>query len=1072
MLPDEDNQKNLVLAVRNLNKADADATFSSIEELGKIPDYIGIKLDIETEKSDLPRIKARGKEIEALKKQFPNGQVTLKTLVKMQEEAGGVGKNLTLDSAIRQWSEISKLDKNVQLQAILTIGSIEYSDSFDKILDRELEADFLEQNPKFRATAGRSRTGEKLGTTSVDPKEKAKALAEFKKNATNLEKAKTEALNKIRDELFPKTPVSGAVVPGATTPKGDGPTRDDSFLNDLAQRLKLVKESGFDALKPLDSLKKFLNDSGKKSVNPGLDEQDGAIKRIEKAAKDAGIAIDKDFMEIIRGLDAEQFVLWSDTLFKIGKDNKQIYGLKEDFITINEGFRKATIGGYIQDVKDASKEIENQIVAHKVLTDEGYNSIEIQKILQDATLTAKIAAQGGLKATTEEQKELNKEIEKTINLNYQLSMIKLNDNIAETNMQVEAFKRLSDAGVKHEVILEILKDKNNAWAIASEDSTVNIKNKFGDLIKKTKGYIDVLEDARKQTLTFEQATQEAIDLNVSSLDLQARTLQNAFDVENFDLKANIKLAEGEVEKFNEQIQKEQDKIDAINLTLKYDPNIGQNFLDDLQEKINDTQRNMDISFDRPIQALQDRSTILSNDLTLIDKAAEAINDKYDKQEEALAKISQLNSDIAAQEKNRISLADALSQGDISAAAQMANEMRSSAADAANRRSGDLISEARKFEIDNLRSASGMTKTQIQEEQFRIEQQTFALEQQRKIVQAEILKLEDQVYNITELREAKLLDIRKIETTIDGIKSTQLAKAQQDLDTLQKTLEKNQEILDAKLTGIEKEKLAWDSVQLKLDAYKLALEQSKNELVSMLDLINQIAAAMAKIPTTPSAKSSAFVSSGSTDSYVAPEDTEESIAAFEEFITIVEELDAAQEAADAAAAFADSLSGFTNNGGFGGYDAAYERKLAAQAAAKEAARLLALAQAAYDATLPAIDPNFTGGGGGPGGRFATMAMSSGGMVKPKYFSIGGAARGTDIVPAMLTPGEFVMSKYAVNSYGIDKMKAINSGSYEGEKVYNYNLSVNVKSDANPDDIARVVMTQIRQVDSQRIRTQRV
>jgi hypothetical protein len=73
--------------------------------------------------------------------------------------------------------------------------------------------------------------------------------------------------------------------------------------------------------------------------------------------------------------------------------------------------------------------------------------------------------------------------------------------------------------------------------------------------------------------------------------------------------------------------------------------------------------------------------------------------------------------------------------------------------------------------------------------------------------------------------------------------------------------------------------------------------------------------------------------------------------------------------------------------------------------------------------------------------------------------------------MLTPGEFVMSKYAVNSYGVNKMKAMNTGTYESEKVYNYNLSVNVKSDANPDDIARVVMTQIRQIDSQRIRTQR-
>jgi TP901 family phage tail tape measure protein len=113
-----------------------------------------------------------------------------------------------------------------------------------------------------------------------------------------------------------------------------------------------------------------------------------------------------------------------------------------------------------------------------------------------------------------------------------------------------------------------------------------------------------------------------------------------------------------------------------------------------------------------------------------------------------------------------------------------------------------------------------------------------------------------------------------------------------------------------------------------------------------------------------------------------------------------------------------------------------------------------------------------GGGGGGGFHGPQVLSSGGMVKPKYFSVGGAARGTDTVPAMLTPGEFVMSRYAVSNYGVDKMKAINSGTYEGEKVYNYNLSVNVKSDANPNDIARVVMEQIRQVDSQRIRGQRI
>jgi len=74
--------------------------------------------------------------------------------------------------------------------------------------------------------------------------------------------------------------------------------------------------------------------------------------------------------------------------------------------------------------------------------------------------------------------------------------------------------------------------------------------------------------------------------------------------------------------------------------------------------------------------------------------------------------------------------------------------------------------------------------------------------------------------------------------------------------------------------------------------------------------------------------------------------------------------------------------------------------------------------------------------------------------------------------MLTPGEFVMSRYAVKNFGVDKMKAINDGSYENEAVYNYSVNVNVKSGSNPEEIARAVMTQIKQIDSQRIRGQRV
>jgi hypothetical protein len=64
----------------------------------------------------------------------------------------------------------------------------------------------------------------------------------------------------------------------------------------------------------------------------------------------------------------------------------------------------------------------------------------------------------------------------------------------------------------------------------------------------------------------------------------------------------------------------------------------------------------------------------------------------------------------------------------------------------------------------------------------------------------------------------------------------------------------------------------------------------------------------------------------------------------------------------------------------------------------------------------------------------------------------------------------MSKYAVDSYGLDNMKKINSGESIGGSVYNntYTLTVNAKTNANPNEIAQAVMSTIRQVDDRRIR----
>jgi hypothetical protein len=99
--------------------------------------------------------------------------------------------------------------------------------------------------------------------------------------------------------------------------------------------------------------------------------------------------------------------------------------------------------------------------------------------------------------------------------------------------------------------------------------------------------------------------------------------------------------------------------------------------------------------------------------------------------------------------------------------------------------------------------------------------------------------------------------------------------------------------------------------------------------------------------------------------------------------------------------------------------------------------------------------------------------------PRQFANGGYAMGTDTVPAMLTPGEFVIKKSAVDRIGSGTLNKINGyangglvgGSTStaiGDSVYNYSVNVNVATDSDPNQIARAVMSQIRKVDNHRVR----
>ena len=77
----------------------------------------------------------------------------------------------------------------------------------------------------------------------------------------------------------------------------------------------------------------------------------------------------------------------------------------------------------------------------------------------------------------------------------------------------------------------------------------------------------------------------------------------------------------------------------------------------------------------------------------------------------------------------------------------------------------------------------------------------------------------------------------------------------------------------------------------------------------------------------------------------------------------------------------------------------------------------------------------GGSSGSGGGFFSRIFGGsmrGGLIKG--FNRGGAV-GSDVVPAMLTPGEFIMSRDAVNKYGLPMLTKMNEGVMSMAKMQN-------------------------------------
>jgi len=492
------------------------------------------------------------------------------------------------------------------------------------------------------------------------------------------------------------------------------------------------------------------------------------------------------------------------------------------------------------------------------------------------------------------------------------------------------------------------------------------------IIKETKERMKIAEEVAKSLsgTGTGTGTGEKGPTNKEKYDKAYGIIKNFFDSQEALIRRQRK---SEADLLQNKIDNAQKAVDAAQKEI----DAKQELIDANNREADLLNRKIELNYDRPIQKLQDESTILSNNLEIIRNQEDGINKQYDAQINALEKISSLNQEVAVQERSRLTIADALTSGDISAAAVAVQEARAQAAASRIEQQKTSMEASRTTALAGI-SAGGMTKDQIEARTYQIGQQTFLLEQQKKVLQDQITVIQDKNY--------------AIEQQIYTVKQNSLIPSQKIVDDTSTILKNYNETTDkivASVTYLGQTNDQWEANRIKVEAANAQLEFTNTNLKTAKSAAAAILADWNQIKSKVITITTNYVTSGSSS-----------------------------------------------------------------------------------------------------GRVGRMY---GGSI-PKYMAFGGRAMGSDTIPAMLTPGEFVINKAASKAYR-PLLEKINESKYPGmlsgsgmtkipvnnistsmndnsTAVYNYNLGFSINgANGSAKDIANAVMREIKNVDSQRIRGQR-
>jgi hypothetical protein len=426
---------------------------------------------------------------------------------------------------------------------------------------------------------------------------------------------------------------------------------------------------------------------------------------------------------------------------------------------------------------------------------------------------------------------------------------------------------------------------------------------------------------------------------------------------------------------------------------------------------------------------------------------EAINKEYDKKKAALEQVKKINQDILNQQKSQLSIADALTSGDMAAAARAIQDSRSQQAQSALDSQGSALDLARQGAIDSVRAANGLSRVETEERIKDLQQQIFDIEEKQLEPARERIRLAE---------EKKQKDIEAI--TVGGLLKSE-----------------------------------WEAIDNKTKLAKTSSEEYTTAIAAAKAMVQGVVDKWAEVPKKVTTVHEIITTGGGTSSSSSS--------------------GGGSGSGSGSGSSGSSTPPVTTTPIISDPDNANIRE----------GRIPTPPKPPKTVKIPGLNK--------------PVPFARGGMVK--YLAGGGMSKGTDTVPAMLTPGEFVVNRSAARN-NIGMLSALNAGGYadgmasryrkmaqgramkmehayrtaaqeysprdfnqelatpersykafDGDasvysdnrssqtsapsdnSVYNYNLSVNVGgSNSSPEQIASVVMAKLQTLGSQQIKRQAI